>query len=316
MKMSITMNVGLLVAGLFLSSVSVAAPAGQGAVIAPDKLATAERSALAQAIAAERIAKPAAFEKLAQFRQDLPTLDADKRGPAVPVAAILKGMGQDALMPMLNELAFDTRGRDGLTESAWKDWRVGLVEAVGFLRDGRSAPVLTAILDGSETHFELLRSAAGALGKLGTDVAAQKLVTMARQKSDKQLAVLAGMGHCRRLVIANELAAMLLAQPDAATAAILAHSLGDVGSAWAWKTPIVKASGEEDPVRSAAAKALIAAYLRYDGEARSSITKAVLMVDHANTLALITALQKSVRPEERALLDELAARFQKSPLHR
>jgi hypothetical protein len=316
MKMMKTMNVGLFVAGLFLSSMAIAAPLNQGAVITPDKLAVAERATLVQAIAAERVAKPAAFETLTRLRQDLPTLDANKRGRGVPVAAILKGMGGDALFPMLNELAFETRGRDGLSESAWRGWRVGLVEAVGFLRDGRSAPVLTAILDGSDTDFELIRSAAGALGKLGTDASAQKLITMARQKNDKQLAVLAGMGHCRRLAVANELAALLLAQPDAQTAATIAHSLGDVGSAWAWKTPIVSASGEEAVVRSAAAKALVASYLRYDGETRSTITKAVLMVDHADTLTLIEAQKKSVRPEQRTLLDDLAARFQKSPLHR
>jgi hypothetical protein len=316
MKMRKTINVGLLVAGLFLSSVSVAAPLGQGAVIAPDKLATTERSTLARAIAAEKIGKPEAFEKLAQLRQDLPKLDAEKRGRAVPVAAILKGMGSGALLPMLNELAFDTRGRDGLTDAAWKAWRMGLVEAVGYLRDNRSAPVLTAILDGTETDVELIRSTAGALGKLGTDAAAQKLVTMVRQKNDKQLAIIEGMGHCRRLVVTKELVALLLAQPDAATAVILAHALGDNGSAWAWKTPIVKASGEEDAVRSAAAKSLVASYLRYDGEARSSITKAVLMVDHADTLTFIEAQRKGVHPEERAMLDELAARFQKSPLRR
>ena len=109
---------------------------------------------------------------------------------------------------------------------------------------------------------------------------------------------------------------MFLAQPEGQTAKILAHSLGDLGSAWAWKTPIVNASGEENGVRTIAAKALVASYLRYDGDARSAIGKAVLMVDHADTLVLIEAQKKGVRPEQQALLDELAARFQKSPLHR
>jgi HEAT repeat protein len=316
MKMLKTMNAGLFVAGIFLSCVSVAAPLSQGAVITPDRLVAAERSVLEQAITTERISKPAAFETLARLRQDLPALDADKRGRAVPVAAILKGMGKDALLPMLNEIAFNGRARDGLPDSAWNAWRVGLVEAVGFLRDGRSAPVLTAILDGTDTDFDLIRAAAGALGKLGTNAAAQKLVTMARQKNSKHLAVLAGMGHCRRAVVVDELAAALLAQPDAQTANVVARALGDIGSAWAWKTPIVQASGEETAVRSAAAKALVASYLRYDDDARSSIGKAVLMVDHADTLALIEAQKKSERPERRILLDELAARFQKSPLHR
>jgi HEAT repeat protein len=316
MKVMKTMNVGLFVAAFFLSCVSIAAPVGHGAVISPDRLVAAERSALEQSIIAARISSPAAFESLARLRQELPTLDADKRGRAVPVAAILKGMGKDALLPMLNEIAFDSQRRNGFTDSAWSAWRVGLVEAVGFLRDGRSAPVLTAILDGSDTDFDLIRAAAGALGKLGTDAVAQKLVTMARQKNPKQLAVLSGMGHCRRIAVANELVAALLAQPDAQTAKVVARSLGDIGSAWAWKTPIVQASGEEIAVRSAAAKALVVSYVRYDDDARSSIGKALLMVDYSGTLALIEAQKKSELPERRVLLDELAVRFQKSPLHR
>lgn len=316
MKSLKTMNVGFVVAGLFLSSFSVAAPLNQGAVLSPDRLVAAERSALEQSIIAERVSKPVAFETLARLRQDLPALDADKRGRAVPVAAILKGMGKDALLPMLNEIAFAGRARDNLTDSAWNAWRVGLVEAVGFLRDGRSAPVLTAILDGSDTDFDLIRAAAGALGKLGTDAAAQKLVTMSRQKNSKQLAILAGMGHCRRAAVVNELATALLAQPDAQTAQVVARALGDIGSAWAWKTPIVQASGEENAVRSVAAKALVASYLRYQDDARSSIGKAVLMVDSPSTLALIEAEKKSQSPERRILLEGLATRFQKSPLHR
>lgn len=316
MKRMNIMNVAIVVAGLFLSSVSVAVPLNHGAILSPDRIVAADRSALEQAITAERNSKPAAFESLARLRQDLPALDADKRGRAVPVAAILKGMGKDGLLPILNEIAFHGRARDGLTDSAWNAWRVGLVEAVGFLRDGRSAPVLTAILDGSDSEFDLIRAAAGALGKLGTDAAARKLVTMARQKNSKQLAVLAGMGHCRRTSVVNELAAALLVQPDAQSASVVARALGDIGSAWAWKTPIVQASGEENAVRSAAAKALVVSYLRYEDDARSSIGKALLMVDYADTPALIEAAKKGERPERRILLDELAVRFKKSPLHR
>jgi hypothetical protein len=76
------------------------------------------------------------------------------------------------------------------------------------------------------------------------------------------------------------------------------------------------ASGEENAVRSTAAKALVTSYLRYDGATRSSITKAVLMVDHADSLALVAAQKKNAPPEQHAALDDLVARFQKSPLHR
>ncbi len=96
---------------------------------------------------------------------------------------------------------------------------------------------------------------------------------------------------------------------------VIAAPLGQ-GSAWAWKTPIVKASGDENAVRAAAARALIASYLRYEGETRLAIGKAVLLVDHPDTPTLIAAQKKTARGEQIAALDELAAKFQKSPIHR
>jgi hypothetical protein len=124
------------------------------------------------------------------------------------------------------------------------------------------------------------------------------------------------MGDCRRLVVAEALAAALAAHPDAETAILVARSLGDVGSAWAWKTPIIAASGEEAAVRAAAAQALVASYLRYEGEARVAITKAVLMVDHPSTPSLVENTKRGARPGDQAALDVLLERFKNSPLRR
>ncbi|MDI3283032.1 hypothetical protein [Polyangium sp. 15x6] len=316
MKAKRVLGIGLVAAGLLLSALTGVASAAEGVWIGPDRIAEQDRAALVQAIGVARKENPTAFDTLARLREDMPALDAQKRGRYVPVAAILKGLGKDALLPMLNELAVDAKPRGDMPDDAWHAWRVGLVEAVGALRDGRAAPVLFAIIDTTEMDTDLVRAAASALGKLGTDAAARKLVGMAKKEGPKQKGVLAGMGDCRRLVVAEALASTLRAHPDAETAILVARSLGDVGSAWAWKTPIIAASGEEDAVRAAASQALVDSYLRYEGEARTAITKAVLMVDHPSTPALVEAAKRSARPGDQAALDALLERFKNSPLHR
>ncbi|MDC3959396.1 hypothetical protein KEG38_36415 [Polyangium jinanense] len=316
MKAKRVLGIGLLAAGLLLSAFTGAASAAEGVWIGPDRIAAQDRATLVQAIGVARKENPAAFDTLARLREDMPALDAQKRGRYVPVAAILKGLGKDALLPMLNELAVEAKPRGDMPDDAWHAWRVGLVEAVGALRDGRAAPVLFAVIDVTEMDTDLVRAAASALGKLGTDAAARKLVEMAKKEGPKQKGVLAGMGDCRRLVVAEALASTLRARPDAETAILVARSLGDVGSAWAWKTPIIAASGEEDAVRAAAAQALVDSYLRYEGEARTAITKAVLMVDHPSTPALVEAAKRSARPGDQPALDALIERFKNSPLHR
>jgi hypothetical protein len=316
MKTMRALAIGILSAGIWLGALAGDALAGEGILIGPDRLAPQDRAALITAIDAAKAQSPSAFQTLAELRRDLPALDANKRGRLVPIAPILKGMGKDALMPMLNELAVDAQGRGDLTETAWLAWRVGLVEAVGMLRDGRSQPVLGAILEGPETEFPVVRAAASAYGKLGTDQVAQKLVALAKAKSPKQKAILAGMGDCRRRPVAEALASMLTARPDADTATVLARSLGDVGSSWAWQTPVISASGEEDVVRGAAAKALVGAYLRYEGETREAIGKAILLVDHASTPSLIAAAKHGAGTADSAALDALAQRLSKNPIRR
>jgi len=310
------LGIGLLAAGLLLSALTGAASAAEGVWIGPDRLAAQDRATLVQTISAAQKESPAAFDTLARLREDMPALDAQKRGRYVPVAAILKGLGRDALLPMLNELAFAAKPRGDMSADAWHAWRVGLVEAVGSLRDGRAAPVLFALLDAPAEDTDLVRAAASALGKLGTDAAAHRLVTLSKKDGPKQKGVLAGMGDCRRLVVAEALASALAAHPDPETALLVARSLGDVGSAWAWKTPIIAASGEESAVRAAAAQALVGSYLRYEGGAREAITKAVLMVDHASTPSLAEAAKRGAGPSDQAALDALLERYKNSPLRR
>ena len=292
------------------------ARAGQGAVIAPTRLPPADLAELQARIAQARAADPRSFERLAQLRADLPRLDARKRGRLAPLTPMLKSMGPQALMPMLERLATDDPGRGDLTETAWLAWQTSLLEAVGMRRDPRAEPVLRAILDSAQPEFLVRHMAAAAYARLGTDAVADRLVAMSDAAGPWQQPVLAGMGHCRRLVIAQRLADVVQGQPSADTALLVARSLGDVGSVLAWKTPIVAKSGEQTATRAAAAAALVQAYVLYDGAVREMAAKALLVVDDPSTPDLVESARNGADAETCAALDRLANRFANSPIRR
>jgi HEAT repeat protein len=309
--------VGVLSAALAFGALSAAsseAVAAEGVVIAPGRIPAAARAKLLAQIESARQTSPAAFAAVAEVRAQVPELDAQKRGRLAAVTPILKAIGPGALFPMLAELAVDAPARGDRTETAWAAWRIGLLEAVGSIRDARSEDVLIAILESPETDFAVVKAAAEALGKVGSDRAAAKLVLFAKATGPKQAAVLAGMGECRRTVTTEALVKAIAAKPDQATAKHIVRSLGNAGSAWAWQTPVIQASGEEAAVRSAAAKALVGAFVAYEGEARKAAEKSILVVNDPSTPALIEAAKKSASPALAADLDALAARFAKNPI--
>lgn len=306
---------GFLSVGLVLGALASDAHAADGVVISKGQIPAAARAALIADIAAAKAAHPAAFAAVASVRNSLPALDAQKRGRLAAITPLLRSIGPEGLFPMLGELAVEADARADLTDTAWLAWRMGLLEAVGSIRDGRSEATLTAIVDGPETDFAVMKAAVEALGKVGTDSAASRLVALSKRASPKQAAVLAGMGECRRIKAAEALSLAIGARPSGETARLVIRSLGNVGSAWAWKTPAVARSGEESAVRSLAAKALVGAFVAYEGETRKGALMAILVVDDPSTPALIAAAKKGASPAVAAELDRLAAKFAKSPLH-
>ena len=306
----------LLLGGLAVALWTTSAQAGPGVVIDSSRLPSTARSALRSAIQKARATRPQAFERVAAAPALAVRVDAAKRGRFGSITPQLKALGKAALLPMLEMVAVDGPARGQMSDGAWLALRVGLIEAVGMLRDRRAAPVLAAILDSPATEVSVDRAAAQALGRLGTDRAAAKLVSLARKTGPKRLAVLAGIGDCRREVVAETLAELMRAHPADATAQVLARSLGKVGNSWAWKTSIVAASGEGPATRAIAAEALMDAFVHYDGRARKLAAKAILVVDHPSTPSLISAARRSASAELSAALDRLAKRFASSPLRR
>ncbi|MFZ5468155.1 MAG: HEAT repeat domain-containing protein [Myxococcota bacterium] len=291
---------------------SAAAWAGEGLVLSSSALPPEVRRTLAAEIAEAKAAQPQAFETMAALYGKMNALDQKKRGRLAALSPYLRAMGPEALWPALELLAFEAPPMP-LTPSAALSLRLGLIEAVGRLREPKAAPVWVALLNSQQPESAVYRSAAQALGFLGTDEAAAQLLASSREGGPRGAAVRAGMGSCRRLVVAQALAGALARTGDEAEAAALAKALGEVANAWAWKTPAVAAKDEEPQVRATAAKALVKAYLRFPGFARQAASNALMVVDAPITGALIDQARSGASEEELASLQALAARWEKNP---
>ncbi len=286
-----------------------------GVMLRPAALPSADRASLLTAVTKAKAADPAAFQMVAKLHVDVIELDAKKRGRLAAVTPALKAMRGRALFPILEQLALDGLPRGDRNGSAWLAWRLGLLEALGSIRDARSASVLSAILTGNETSYPLVRAAAQALGKLGSTQAASKLITMSRIQDKKTRGIIAGMGHCRRAMVASRLAEIMSGARSDADVELYARALGDVANSWAWQTPLIAQTGEHSPTRDMALDALLNAFVsQASTHARKMIAQAVLVVDHPATKQRINAKKSGRSRSTQAALDALAKRFDNSPL--
>lgn len=285
-----------------------------GNVIAPSRLKPAERAQLVASVQAARKTHPKTFEAVRAVADRAAAMDARKRGRLAPMGPAFKSVGPQALLPMLELVALQAPARGNLSESAWIALRAGLLEAIGSHRDPLARPVLHAILEGPESEFYVVRAAAEATGQLGTDQDAALLVALSQTAGPRHRALLAGMGACRRESVARELARVLLTHPSDDIARVAVKSLGDVGSAWAWKTPSVAThASEEAATRALSASALVRAFVAYPGELRQACSNALMMVDDPSTPSLIAAAKAGAASDTVAALDTLAARFARNP---
>ncbi len=276
---------------------------------------TAAPVELAAEIAAARKAHPEAFAQVAAIRRDADALYAKRRGGGVaPMGRTFKQLGPNALMPMLDALLNPEAEGGPVTEGGRLSLTIGLLDAVGTLRDPRALPVLEALLDSRTESPGVTRAAADAYGFMQTDAVAARLVALSRGGDARARAVREGMGSCRRVVVAQALAAAVPEVGEVREQVELARTLGDVGNAWAWKTPSVVTRGEENEVRLIAARALVDAFLRWDGDARQAASNALLVVDARDTVALIKNATAKATPEQRAALERLEARLATTPL--
>lgn len=292
----------LVLAALAASSPAAATP---GMILDSNHLPAQAATDLRLQIDKQRALDPASFRSVHDLAARAPALDARARNHRAPIALYLQSIGPSAVLPIVDMLAFSRPSDVPLGV------RRDMVEALGFLRDARAMPVLGAILE-RETDPHLVRTTAAAVGRMESDEAVQRLLSaLASSQGDRATAILAGMGTCHREAIARALASRLASRPDAATARATIVSLGRTGNAWAWQT--LAQRGEEAATRAAAAKALVAAFVAYDGDTRQEASDALMVVDDPSTPSLIADAQRSAAPALAKDLDALAQRFARNP---
>ncbi|MBL8920604.1 MAG: hypothetical protein JNJ54_17195 [Myxococcaceae bacterium] len=267
-------------------------------------LTPADDAALRQHIAAAKKSAPQAFTAVQAVRAQMAAIDAKKRGRFAPVTPRLNAI-PDATWALAEALAVEGALDDALPRSAQVAWQTGLLEALGARRDGKTEAVLVAALDGA-TATEVLRSAADGLGRLGTDGAAAALVRSASQRSGAARdAVLAGMGSCRRLVVADYLARQLAVSTAEKEQLALIKALSVIGNEWALETPAgAPVKAEVPQLRAIAAGALVKRFSESSGNVRQQAQDAILIVNAPETKLLLA----QARAKDPAAVDALLAK--------
>lgn len=299
----------LALAAALLFGASTAA--ADGLLTKPSELPAAARASLQKDIDAARAADPATFAAVRSVRSVRPEVYRTHRNPVPEATRELRSLGKAALLPILNELAFDALPPAGLTTEEHAALVTGMLEAAGAIRDPRSGPVLKAIFEGGNHDEVVMRAAGEALGRLCGDAELATLTKHAIASDPRRDASIRGLGECKRVEAAKHLASLLAAAPDNDAANRVAHALGLLGSSWAWKALGDGAAPTGLAVREIAARALVIALPKHDGAARGRIAKAMVMVDHPILPALLTAARASATPEVAAVIDTVRPRLGK-----
>lgn len=286
----------------------------RGAGLDPSALAPDTRRALASEISTARAATPELFKAVADVAARARELEAAARTRRVPFTRYFKPLGNRALYPMLELLVFDAKTPPELPPAAEAALRLGLIEAIGAIRDARTLPVLAKLLE--DRDADTARAAAEGLAKLGSDESLGLVLDAAAQAksrggSDRERALLSGLRDARRARAAAFLAERLEEAPDRETARVVLRSLGGVGNAWAWRA--LPSQAEERETRALAARALVNAYAAHTGELREAAAKSVLVVDDPSTPTLIAEARRRASREAAVALDALAERLANNP---
>lgn len=273
--------------GLLISTAAFANEArADGLAAKTSALSAAARSSLQAEIETAKTTLGAVRAKVRDVQSVKPEVYKQRRNPVPEAGRELQGLGKDALIPMLEALAFDP-SQPGLTPVESEALTVGMLSAVGKLRDSRSAPVLRAVFEAQTTANPVAFAAADALGKLcGT----QERSLLADQLSDGnplRLAAVAGLGECRHKAVVSTLAP-LTTSSESPLRIEAVKALGSLGSSWAWATLGKEREAEALAIRNSAASAVIDAFVLNE-DVRTAAKRALSQIESPQALEKVRA---------------------------
>ncbi len=291
--------------GLSLVLLVGSAHAGVGIVRGVETMPKAERTQLTSKVATARREQPAIFAKVDGVRESVAKLDASKRGRHAIISPALVALGKEAGLPLIEKLALGTDAHPDLGANAFVAWQLGVIEALGKLREERAASALSAIFKGPETDADLVRATATALARIGTQ---ESLEPLFAAPAEKRLVAFSALGDARKEASAKFLVAELDRAGDTESKRTLVEALGRLGSSWAWSTPALVATGEADRVRHAIAEALVRTAAK-SPDLKSDLEMALAMVEHPDTRKLISAEKSRADVNGQRSLDAIKIAF-------
>jgi hypothetical protein len=296
---------GLCAAASLWLSASDARADGMSA--APSQLATPVRDALAQEIAQHRVANPGVYKAVRNVKGVRPDVYRQFRNP-IPIAeGELRALGAEALLPMLEALAFDAPDRNGLSDDEWRALEAGMLKAVGVLRDNKAAPVVRVIFAQQAGVSAVSIEAAEALGRICDKQSFDMLVAHAQPGQALRSSAVQGLGECRTIASAKALAA-LVKSASPAEVETFAAALGSVASSWAWAAMGDAYDSESDAVRQLVVATLMEVYAAHEAP-REAVLRGIIMADHPNTLGHIQKLRAGASGSLATALDKLESRY-------
>jgi hypothetical protein len=284
-----------------------------GLATAPGRIAPTSRTSLSQEIAAFKAAQPAVRAKVRDVQGVKAEVYGKRQNPRPESSRELRALGKDALLPMLEALAFEA-SQTGLASKEREALKLGMISAVGHLKDSRSVPVLAAILEDQSMSNDDAFAAASALGMVCDAAAAKVLDAQAQSGSKVRTAALAGLGECRKLESSKTLAAALRGATDDTTRNAAIRALGTLGSSWAWAAMArtdKSAAQTGVKVRNEASDALIETYLSTP-TVRSEAKLAILTVEAPTALERIRSAKKGQNAETVSGLEAIEKALEKA----
>lgn len=277
---------------------SMAATVSADPLVPAAALSATARQSLASQVRVDRARRPAAYQRVATLHGLDPRTYRASRAGRPTVSRELRAMGPDALLPMLDVLAVSGFPR-ALSDDERAALELGVLEAVGELRDRRAAPALRAAFDHARSD-DTRNAAARALGRLGGD---DELAMLRRELTGAHAhAAIVGLGACERPEALQSLLDALSTSRDDDTTAAAATALSSHGSTWAQAS-----RGARDTTSSRVADALVRAFVRSRGDARDAVQIAILATGAPDTVRIIDAARATADADTQRALDRLRA---------
>jgi len=282
-----------------------------GLMMEPSALSPSARASLEADIEAFKQSNPAAFDAVANVQGHRPAYYRKLRNPVPFVGRELTRIGPRGLLPMLEALAFEAPARGGATEDEWNALKIGMLEAVGRLRDPRASEVLNAAFANASPHFVQV-SAAEAMGKL-CDARGFGALTGALRGTDADLrgAAIDGLAWCRSRAAADVLIVELDRAKSGSEAKRISAALGTLGSKWGWFALGKSRQAEGLAIRGVVSEALMRAYARFDAATRIEIGKRLTVVALPSLRSVASRHDSALDPAARHELAAIVERVEK-----